>query len=200
MIGLFAHARRMAATTGLVLTLILPAVAAPPNGKVFVMGIGSVRLPVIERLVKQGRMPAFARLMREGALAPELLNVYPNKSHTPWVSAATGTPAGTHRIISMMASANGRPPYQQEMLGVLRQAEFLWEAAERQGKRSIVLNWPDAWPSHLKKGIQIGGASLSVNGVFYSGTAMEYRAPVHRFALGADEIYSSESVEGHSLE
>ncbi|MBK7930969.1 MAG: alkaline phosphatase family protein [Bryobacterales bacterium] len=50
----------------------------------------------------------------------------------------------------------------------------------------------------MKKGIQIGGASLSVNGVFHSGTAMVYRAPVHRFALGADEIYSSEPEEGHS--
>jgi hypothetical protein len=172
--------------------------AAPPPGRVFIIGVGSVRLSVIERLAKQGRMPAFARLLREGATAPELLNLYPNKSHTPWVSAATGAPAGTHRIFSMMRSENGRPPYQQELIGKLRNAEYLWEAAERQGKVPILLNWPDAWPSRLKKGVQIGGASLSVNGTFYSGSANTYRGPIHRFALGADEIFSSEPAEGFS--
>ncbi|MBK7930970.1 MAG: alkaline phosphatase family protein [Bryobacterales bacterium] len=79
-----------------------------PAGKVFVMGIGSVRLPVMERLARQGRMPAFARLMKEGFAGSGVAQCVSEQEHTPWVSAATGAPAGTHRIISMMASENGR--------------------------------------------------------------------------------------------
>ncbi len=187
----------MAALTGGLLECEMTA-APPPPGRVFVMGVGSVRLPIIERLAQQERMPAFRRLLAEGAVAPELLNLYANKSHVPWIDAASGVTAGTHRVFGIMKSENGRPPYQQDLLGVLRQSEYLWEAAERQGKQAILLNWPDSWPSRLKKGIQIGGASLSVNASFYTGPADFYQGPVHRFALAADELFSTEEMPGHS--
>jgi hypothetical protein len=64
----------------------LPRAAAPGSGPVFVMAAGSLRLPVIERLARQGRMPALVRLLREAAVAPELLYLYPIKSCTPWIS------------------------------------------------------------------------------------------------------------------
>ncbi|MCX7011374.1 MAG: alkaline phosphatase family protein, partial [Candidatus Sumerlaeota bacterium] len=124
---------------------------------VFLLGLGSVRLSVVERLVRQGRAPAFARLLLEGASAPELINLYPNKSHAAWISAASGATAGTHGVVSILTTDTGGPPYRQELLGSVRRAEYLWEAAERQGKQAIVLNWPDSWPSRLRKGIQIGG-------------------------------------------
>ncbi|MBN8729806.1 MAG: alkaline phosphatase family protein [Acidobacteria bacterium] len=196
--GALRSVRRWAALCTLFALCCQGAAQNSPRRRVFVLGIGSVRLAVIERLVRQGRMPSFARLLKEGALAPELLNVYPNKSHTPWISAASGAPAGAHGVFSMMKSDSGRPPYRQDLLGRLRQAEYLWEAAERQGKLPILLNWPDAWPSKLKRGTQIGGASLSVNGTFYAGEANAYRGPIHRFALGADEIFSTEAGEGLS--
>jgi len=175
-----------------------PAPAATAPGPVFVMALGSARLAVMERLAAQDRMPAFKRLLAEGAVAPELLNLYPNKSHTPWLDAATGATAGAHRVLSIMTSESGAPPFRQDLLGVVRQSEFLWEAAERQGKLPIVLNFPDAWPSRLTRGIQIGGASLSVNATFYTGAAEAYRGPIHRFALAADELFSTEAAEGHT--
>ncbi len=166
--------------------------------RVFVMAIGSLRLNVVERLARQGRMPAFRRILGQGAAAPNLLNLYPNKSHTAWISALTGASAGVHRAISILRSETGAPPFQQDVLGAICQADYLWEAAERQGKNCIVLNFPDCWPPRMKRGIQIGGASLSVNATFHSGQVLEYRGPVHRFALAADELFCTEPGEGVS--
>ncbi|MCX7013708.1 MAG: alkaline phosphatase family protein, partial [Candidatus Sumerlaeota bacterium] len=47
-------------------------------------------------------------------------------------------------------------------------------------------------------GIQIGGASLGVNATFFQGAVEAYQGPVHRFALGADELFSTDPAEGYS--
>lgn len=35
--------------------------------------------------------------------------------------------------------------------------EYIWETAEKVEKRSILINWPEAWPTRLKKAIVVGG-------------------------------------------
>lgn len=173
--------------------------ANPSNGRgrVFTMLIGSMRLPVIQRLVREGRMPAFARLLREGALGAELLNLCVNKTHAGVISALTGATPGTHRAITILRSTAGRPPMRQDLLGKICQAEYLWEAAERQGKRVIVFNVPDCWPPKLKRGILIGGASLTINATLYEGPfdrTMGY--PTFQYSLAADELFSTEPAQG----
>lgn len=167
--------------------------------KVCAIVIGSLRYPVIERLVKEGRMPVFGQLMREGAWTSELLNLCLNKSHAAVISALTGATTGTHRAITILRSENGKPPLRQDLLGKICQSEFLWDAAERQGKRVTVLNFPDSWPSRIRKGILIGGASLNVNATLYEGPydrSMGY--PVFRYTLAADEVFSTTPEKGWS--
>jgi predicted AlkP superfamily phosphohydrolase/phosphomutase len=43
------------------------------------------------------------------------------------------------------------------------EAEYLWTAAERAGKKSILINWHSCWPPTAKEGIQLGGAGISIN-------------------------------------
>lgn len=174
--------------------------AADASGKkVCAIVIGSIRYPVIERLIKEGRMPVFEKLMKEGAWTSELLNLCVNKSHAAVVSAFTGATTGTHRAITILRSQNGKPPLRQDLLGKICQSDFIWDAAEMQGKKVIVLNFPDSWPPKIKKGILIGGPSLNVNATLYEGPYERSMGfPVFRYTLAADEVFSTRPENGWS--
>jgi predicted AlkP superfamily phosphohydrolase/phosphomutase len=179
------------------LTSEKPGTHAP--GKVFTMAVGTVRMTVIERLIKQGRMPVFEKLIREGAVTSELLNLCANKSHAALISAFTGATTGTHRAITILRAENGKPPLRQDLLGKICRTEYLWDTAERQGKKVIVLNFPDSWPSKIKKGILIAGASLNVNATLYEGPYERSMGfPVFRYAVAADEVFSTKPETGWS--
>jgi hypothetical protein len=166
--------------------------------RIMLLGIATARLGVIRDLVAQGGMPTFARLLREGAVASNCANFNVSKTHPGWITIGTGASAGTHRVFSWRINDSDSDGFSQSLLGEQRQTEYLWEAAERQGKKVIVMAWPDSWPSRLKNGLQVGGACLGPNGTFFEGAIGTTNAPVHRFALGADEYFSTESGEGIS--
>jgi predicted AlkP superfamily phosphohydrolase/phosphomutase len=173
----------------------------PSGRKVCAIVIGSLRYPVIERLVKEGRMPVIGKMIKEGSWTTELMNYCVNKSHAAVVSAFTGATTGTHRAITILRTKNGdgRPPLTQDLLGKICQSDFIWDAAEAQGKNVIVLNFPDSWPPKIKKGILIGGPSLNVNATLYEGPYERSMGfPVFRYTLAADEIFSTSPDEGWS--
>lgn len=169
------------------------------SGKLFAMAVGTIRMPVIERLVKEGKMPVFAKLLKDGAHTSNLLNLAVNKSHAAMISSFTGATTGTHGASTILYSENGKPPLRQELLGKVNRSEYLWDAAERQGKKVIVLNFPDTWPTKIKNGIVIGGASLNVNATLYEGPYERSMGfPVFRYALAADEAFSTSGDAGWS--
>lgn len=175
------------------------AAKSPGNRRVLVIGVGACRFTVVSDLVAKGRLPTFARLMREGVFADNVPNFHAQKTHTGWISIGTGATAGTHRILATIFSDNGLAPFRQHLIGGRCQAEFVWEAAERQGKDVILLAWPDSWPPRLKRGIQVAGACLGPNATFFEGeVSPPFRGPVHRFSLAADEFFSSEGIGGTS--
>lgn len=163
-------------------------------------GIGAGRLSVIRDLAERGKMPTFARLLREGAVATDCANTSVNKTHPGWITIASGASTGTHRVHCWRFSDDGLSGFRMSLLGAQRQAEYLWEAAERQGKRVIVLAWPDSWPSRLQDGLQVGGACLGPNATFYEGPIeMPVKGgPIHRFAVGSDEYFATDPQGGMS--
>jgi hypothetical protein len=109
--------------------------------------------------VAEGKLPTFARLMREGVFS-ESLPIPPCDTPTNWTVLQTGAHTGTTEVVSFFTHHPGEPlnvAHATLHSGAVK-AELVWEAAERQDKRCILLNWPCSWPSRLKQGIQVNGA------------------------------------------
>jgi predicted AlkP superfamily phosphohydrolase/phosphomutase len=110
------------------------------------------------KLIADGKLPTFARLQREGVFS-ESLPIPPCDTPTNWSVLQTGAHTGTTEVVSFFTHVPGEPlnvAHTTLHSGAVK-AEFVWEAAERQGRRSILLNWPCSWPSRLKQSIQVNG-------------------------------------------
>jgi len=134
--------------------------------KVAVIGLDCAITHLIEKHIAEGHLPTFRRLFEEGVLAKNCLTNYPTVTPPGWATLATGAWAGTHGITdfhvhepgTQLDNSNIKEAFSSERL----QAEFIWDAADRAGKKSIVLNYPGAWPRNMNNGVVIGGTGLSI--------------------------------------
>lgn len=142
-------------------------------GKVILIGLDGLMPEMLRKFIEEGILPTFAELLRNGAFA-ESLPSPPCDTPTNWVSIATGAWTGTHGINTFGIHKEGEPynrihnvnpnifPRLDKILTdtikELCNAEFLWEASERQGKRCILVNYPGGWPPSISKGIVVEGS------------------------------------------
>src|SRR3990172_9082042 len=104
--------------------------------RVILFGIDGLVLPVVEHFVRQGRLPHFARVCREGAVT-KVLPFVSTWGPINFMSLPTGTSPGTAWQGSVDVSRSGSGGYA---------AETLWQALERQGRASAVISYPGASP------------------------------------------------------
>jgi predicted AlkP superfamily phosphohydrolase/phosphomutase len=133
--------------------------------KVMVLGVDAPIVPRVHRWAMEGKLPTFQALINRGVYAPNCLVPLPTITPPNWTSIATGAWPGTHGITDFDAHTPGtaldlthKAFDSKEML-----AEPLWCAAERAGKRSIIMNWPTSWPRMVKEGWVVGGVGTMVN-------------------------------------
>ncbi|MHB1131640.1 MAG: alkaline phosphatase family protein [Chloroflexota bacterium] len=133
--------------------------------KAMVLGIDA---PIVPRLVKwarEGKLPTIQALLERGVHAPHTLVPFPTITPPGWTSIATGAWPGTHGITDFDNHIPGTALDLTHKAFDSREvlAEPIWVAAERAGKRSIVMNYPTSWPSHLKDGWLVGGVGTMIN-------------------------------------
>ena len=139
--------------------------AALPK-KVAVLGLDGLPPKLIEKHMKDGHLPTFKRLIEGGMLAMNCLVPFPTITPPNWATIATGTWPGTHNIMDFWVHKAGDPldpafcpmAFSSDRC----KSEFIWDALDKAGKKSIVFNFPTAWPSHMKNGIMVGGHGLAV--------------------------------------
>ena len=134
--------------------------------KVMVLGLDAPIVPRLHEYARQGKLRNLARLMEEGVYGANCLVPFPTITPPGWTSIVTGAWPGTHGITGYNQHTPG-DPLDDTHPGFDSgecQAEYLWTAAERVGKRSIILNYPSSWPPTINSGIHVGGAGLSVDG------------------------------------
>ena len=135
--------------------------------KVAVIGFDAAIPKLLLKHVEEGVLPNFKKLIEEGAYAENCLVPYPTITPPNWTTLATGTWPGTHGITDFHVwkpgNSLGMDGCHQGFNRDDCLVENIWEAAERAGKKSIVLNWPASWPSRLKNGIVVGGNSNIIN-------------------------------------
>jgi len=134
--------------------------------KVAVIGLDCALPHLIEKHIADGHLPTFKKLIEGGVIADNCLVPYPTVTPPNWASIATGAWPGTHGITDFHVHKPGTTPTNANIVQAFNsdrcKAEYLWDAADRAGKKCIVLNYPGSWPSRMKQGIMVGGSGLSV--------------------------------------
>ncbi len=122
------------------------------------IGLDGATLDLVDQYAGEGALPNLKRLMEEG-VAAEALCALPPATSVNWNTVSTGAYAGTHGVVSMaMIDPRGRlDEYRSGFSSDLCLAEHLWDAAERAGKRSILLKYTTSWPPSIRRGVQVEG-------------------------------------------
>ena len=80
---------------------VAPAASAADAPGVFVLGIDGMDPVILQRMIGQGRMPHFAKLVEEGSFQ-ELGTINPPQSPVAWSSFVTGMDPGGHGIFDFV--------------------------------------------------------------------------------------------------
>jgi len=127
--------------------------------KVVLIGLDAAVLDLLERYSKKGITPNMRKLMMRGAYM-EAFSSMPPGTAMNWNTIATGAHVGTHGVPGMGHREPGsafNTPRESAFFSNYRQAETLWEAAERSGRVPMLLKYTTSWPPTIKKGIQVEG-------------------------------------------
>lgn len=134
--------------------------------KVMVIGLDCAQPHLIEQYVKEGALPTFKKLLESGTLATNALAPFPTVTPPNWAVIATGATDGTHGLTDFHNHEAGTNPGNENITQNWDRdrilAETVWEAAEKAGKKCIVMTYPGSAPSRMKTGITVGGNGFHV--------------------------------------
>ncbi|MDR7481316.1 MAG: alkaline phosphatase family protein [Armatimonadota bacterium] len=139
------------------LALAAAAVAAPPGargqgaGRAIVLSWDGVVPAEVHALLREGRLPHLGRLIADGALADDVVTAFPSKTAAGHASLWTGAPP---RLTGISGNAVPRTPRAQHTMldftsgfaSTALQAEPLWMAAARAGRRAVIVQATQGWP------------------------------------------------------
>jgi predicted AlkP superfamily phosphohydrolase/phosphomutase len=110
--------------------------------KVFVICLDALSPKLVERFANEGICPNFRWIMNNGGFS-KVLSAIPAQTPENWTTIATGSWPGTHGIAVWGRHSYGETVMEnygdEAMSSNLCKAEYLWEAAARQGLRSVIL-------------------------------------------------------------
>ncbi len=133
--------------------------------RVMIIGFDAPIVKTVRRYIRSGKLPSLAKLCRRGVWANHCLVPHPTITPPNWTTIVTGAWLGTHGVTCFNVHKPG-DPLDKTHPGFLAedvQAEYFWNAAARQGKRAIVMNYPTTYGRSVRKGVLIAGAGLGIN-------------------------------------
>jgi predicted AlkP superfamily phosphohydrolase/phosphomutase len=174
---------------------------SPRPRKVLIFGLDGPVAPALLRYCREGRLPALARLIDNGVLAPNAMVPLPTATPANWTSIATGAWPGTHGISDYNVRRPGDPLDRAHMAfhSPDVKAEYLWNAIARAGKKSVVVNFVTTWPPVVDDGIQIGGSGCDINQWFHPNLVSENSqagAPEQAVRLDEEGLGLGEAAPG----
>ena len=112
--------------------------------RIMVIGLDGLCKKMAARMAEEGVAVNMARLMRRGTLT-RMIPVVPAQTPTNWTTLGTGAYPGTHGVTVWGTHEPGLPITehfaQEAMSSNICRAEYLWEAAARQGLNSLLVNY-----------------------------------------------------------
>jgi len=123
--------------------------------KVVVIGLDGATLDVIRPLVRKGRLPNLARIMKEGVHGELRSTIHPITPQA-WTSFLTGKKAGKHGIFDF--SRRTKDSYDIEFVNAsLRKAESIFSVLSRAGKKVGAIAIPFTFPPERVNGFMLSG-------------------------------------------
>ena len=113
--------------------------------KLLLLGVDGMDPRFTKRLVEEGKMPNFKKLMDMGSCREDLMMLGANPTITPpmWATLATGTYPMTHGIMDYNISADeDKDITLGAFSSVFMKAEPLWNVTAQAGKKTLVMHWP----------------------------------------------------------
>ncbi len=148
-------------------------IVAAKGSKLIVIGIDGMMPEFVRKFAVEGSLPAIAGLMQKGTFC-EALPSPPCDTPTNWTTLATGTWTGTHGNNTFGVHIDGEqfgqlhmlgknifPPFAgvaDENLNQLTAVEWFWQAAERAGRKCILVNYPGGWPPNAEGVVTVDGS------------------------------------------
>lgn len=145
--------------------------------RAMMIGLDGADPLVVKRLIEAGRLPGLKRVMDEGVAHESLsmLGAFPTVTPPNWCSLATGNWPLTHGITCFLNHTLGKELDILELNWDARrvESELIWETFESEGKRSIMLNYCQAWPNRVleSENIIIDGTGVTP----FINTSLEYQ-------------------------
>jgi predicted AlkP superfamily phosphohydrolase/phosphomutase len=130
--------------------------------KAVLIGLDAAVIELVLQFADEGLMPNVAALLKRG-VHTRLLSPYPTITPPNWATIATGAWPATHGIPSFEVYREG-DPLDRTICGFrsgLNRAETIWTAAERAGKRTILMKYWGTWPPTIRAGVQVEGTAVS---------------------------------------
>jgi len=126
--------------------------------KAMVIGIDCMILPILDRLIKAGKLPHMKKLMRQGTTT-RAWSEYPTATQPNWNVIQTGAYPGTSGVYDMTIHNPGEPldVVHSGFDAKFNKAETIWQVMDKLGKKPFLLKYPGTWPPKLKNGYQVDG-------------------------------------------
>ncbi|MGB2705437.1 MAG: alkaline phosphatase family protein [Candidatus Omnitrophota bacterium] len=121
--------------------------------RAFVIGLDGATFEIIMPMVKSGKLPNFARLIKEGAYGP-LKSAMPPITPCAWTSFGTGKDPSKHGLYDFNLH-EGDPEKKKSANRSLVRAKSLWQLLTEAGKRSVVIDVPLTYPPEEIDGVLI---------------------------------------------
>ena len=144
----------------------------------------------------RGELPAFRRLVEEGASLPRFDTLSITHSPVVWTTVATGRRPRDHGILGFTARLpDGR---QIPVTSSLRRKRAIWEVASRRGVSVGVIGWWATWPAERVRGYVVSDHANPVFGdLMVAGNLMTAEGdfkPVDRESLAGlgRQVYPEE--------
>lgn len=119
------------------------------------IGLDSATFDIINPLIKNGKLPNIAKLIKEG-ISGTLLTTIPSVSHHAWSSFATGKNAGKHGVYTYVETIPNS--YHIRFVNASsRKAKAIWSILSESSKKVGVINMPVTYPPDKVNGFMISG-------------------------------------------
>ena len=154
--------------------------------KVMLIGWDGAPPQMVERMMAKGLLKNFASLRARGTYI-RALNPYPTITASNWTTLSTGAWPGRHGVTAYYVHHPG-DPLDKVYTGFNTaecSTELIWDSAERNGKKCLLVHYETSWPSTLKKGVVVGGCGPNYEDEF--------------FRITPDIIFSQERYPGSRM-
>jgi predicted AlkP superfamily phosphohydrolase/phosphomutase len=119
--------------------------------RVYLIGFDGASWNLMERPLREGKLPNFKKLIQTGTSGP-LKSFVPTKSPILWTTIATGKVPKKHGVGSYTAEVNGKVV---PVSGMQRGVKAYWNILSDFGVKVGVVNWWVTWPPEKINGFMV---------------------------------------------